>query len=201
MRPSRGSRRRFPILPAASATTSTALPLSFDVTLRSGAASEVEALATAVRALPAVADVRYDQQWIARLERIGRAVSRAGLALGVLLTLTAWTMLYAVVRLSYVARRDEIDILYLVGAPLPAIRGPFVVEGVLQGVLGAAMGLVTLRVLLPLVSSRLTAASTGLGFDVAPEMTLGLTALIVGAAAGAGALAAAMALRDAERQR
>ncbi len=179
----------------------TALPLSFDVTLRSGAAPDVESLAAEVRALPSVSDVRYDQQWIERLERIGRAVSRAGLALGLLLVLAAWTMLYAVVRLSYVARRDEIDILYLVGAPLSAIRGPFVLEGVLQGVLGAVVGLITLRVLLPLVSVRLTAASTGLGFDVVPEITLGITSLIVAASGAAGALAAAMALRDAERQR
>ena len=55
----------------------------------------------------------------------GRALQRelveTANELGVLLTLAAWTMLYAVVRLAYVARRDEIDILYLVGAPLAAI--------------------------------------------------------------------------------
>ncbi|MBL8140863.1 MAG: hypothetical protein JNM38_07140, partial [Acidobacteria bacterium] len=74
-----------------------ALPLSFDVSLRSGAEGGVAALVEAVRADGAVSDVRYDQQWIARLERIGAAVGRAGFVLGVLLTLAAWTMLYAVV--------------------------------------------------------------------------------------------------------
>jgi cell division transport system permease protein len=77
-----------------------ALPLSFDVSLRSGAEGGVAALVEAVRADEAVSDVRYDQQWIARLERIGAAVGRAGFVLGVLLTLAAWTMLYAVVRLA-----------------------------------------------------------------------------------------------------
>lgn len=63
-----------------------ALPLSFDVSLRSGAEGGVAALVEAVRADAAVSDVRYDQQWIARLERIGAAVGRAGFVLGVLLT-------------------------------------------------------------------------------------------------------------------
>jgi hypothetical protein len=70
---------------------------------------------------------------------------------------------------------------------------------VLQGVLGAVAGLAALRVLLPMVSSGLTAESTGLGFDVAPHLTWSLASLVVAAAGLAGALAAAMALHDAER--
>ena len=176
-----------------------ALPRSFDVALRADAGGQIDTLVGAVRGDAAVSDVRYDQQWISRLDRIGRAVARAGLALGVMLTFAAWTMLYAVVRLSYVARRDEIDILYLVGAPLPAIRGPFVLEGLLEGIIGAGLGLAALRLLLPTVSSRLTAASTGLGFDVVPYLSLGHAAVVIASAGLAGALAAAMALRDAER--
>ena len=42
-----------------------------------------------------------------------------------------------VVRLGLHARRDEIEIMELVGAPLAFIRGPFVAEGLLQGGLGA----------------------------------------------------------------
>ncbi len=178
-----------------------ALPLSFDVSLRSGAEGGVAALVEAVRADEAVSDVRYDQQWIARLERIGAAVGRAGFVLGVLLTLAAWTMLYAVVRLAYMARRDEIDILYLVGAPLPAIRGPFVIEGAGAGVCGALAGVAALRLALPSLSSRLTAASTGLGFDVVPMLPWAMATTVVVVAGLAGGLAAAMALRDAERHR
>ena len=46
----------------------------------------------------------------------------------------------AVVRLSLDARRDELDIMQLVGAPFAFIRGPFVVEGLLLGGMGAARG-------------------------------------------------------------
>jgi cell division transport system permease protein len=48
------------------------------------------------------------------------------------------------VRLGLYARRDELDIMQLVGAPQAFIRGPFVMEGVLQGGIGALTALVTL---------------------------------------------------------
>jgi hypothetical protein len=74
-----------------------------------------------------------------------------------------------------------------------------VLEGFAEGVLGALAGLVVLVPALPAVSSRLTAAATGLGFDVVPRLPWSMGAAVVVVAGVAGALAAAMALRDAER--
>ena len=54
-----------------------------------------------------------------------------------------------VVRLALHARRDEIEIMQLVGAPQAYIRGPFVMEGILQGGIGATVALVLLAVGLP----------------------------------------------------
>ena len=50
------------------------------------------------------------------------------------------------VRLAAAAREDEIEIMQLVGAPLAYIRGPFVVEGVLQGGVGALLAVLLLWV-------------------------------------------------------
>ena len=47
----------------------------------------------------------------------------------------------SVVRLALVARREEIHIMQLVGAPMAYIRGPFVVEGLIQGGVGAVVAL------------------------------------------------------------
>jgi cell division transport system permease protein len=49
-----------------------------------------------------------------------------------------------VVRLALFARRDEIEIMQLVGTPIGFIRGPFVMEGVLQGAGGSLVALVAL---------------------------------------------------------
>jgi cell division transport system permease protein len=67
-----------------------------------------------------------------------------------------------VVRLALYARKDELDIMNLVGAPLAYVRGPFVMEGLLQGGFGALVALIALgaaflalraRYLVPLASA------------------------------------------------
>ena len=69
----------------------------------------------------------------------------AGWLLAAVLALAGALTVFSIVRLSYVARRDEVEILYLVGVPVSTIRGPFVLEGLLQGLGGAVFGLVALR--------------------------------------------------------
>jgi cell division transport system permease protein len=61
-----------------------------------------------------------------------------------LMALAAGVTVAAVVRLGLFARRDEIEIMELVGAPMAFIRGPFVAEGLLQGGFGAVAALVVL---------------------------------------------------------
>jgi cell division transport system permease protein len=140
------------------------LPASVEVRLKPGAeaAAGVDALAARVRQLPGVADVRYDRQWLARLLSAINVIRGVGVVLGAVLTIAAALTVANVVRLALYARRDELDIMQLVGAPQAFIRGPFVMEGVLQGGLGAVVALVVLggaflalrgRYLVPLASA------------------------------------------------
>ena len=82
---------------------------------------------------PGVSDVRYDRHWIRAADERGRHGARLGVALAALLVGAAALTVASVVRLALVARRDEIHIMQLVGAPLAYIRGPFVVEGLHSG--------------------------------------------------------------------
>jgi cell division transport system permease protein len=95
----------------------------------------VLALADRIRTMPGVADVRVDQELLAGMVRIASAGRLIGGGLAAILVLAAALAIASVVRLSYVARRDEVDVLYLLGAPLASIRAPFVAEGALQGAL------------------------------------------------------------------
>jgi cell division transport system permease protein len=122
------------------------LPASYEVRLRTGADEAIDALVAKVRQLPGVADVRYDRQWLSRLVSAVGLIRGIGLALGILLAVAAALTVANVVRLALYARRDEIDIMQLVGAPQVYIRGPFVMEGTLQGGLGAAVALFALGV-------------------------------------------------------
>jgi len=138
------------------------LPASFEVQLLGGAGSGVDLLVAELRQLPGVADVRYDREWLARLVAAIDVIRLVGGVLGAMLTLAAALTVANVVRLGLYARRDELDIMELVGAPAAFVRGPFVMEGTLQGGLGAlaallALGVVFLalrgRYLVPLASA------------------------------------------------
>ncbi len=122
------------------------LPASFEVRLRPGAEGSVDLLLAEIRQSPGVADVRYDREWLQRLAGAVRVVRGVGVALAVLLTIAAALTVANVVRLGLYARRDELDIMQLVGAPRVYIRGPFVMEGTLQGGLGALIALLALTV-------------------------------------------------------
>jgi len=124
------------------------LPASIEARLRAGpdTSAAVDALAARLQQMPGVADVRYDRQWLARLMSAIGVVRGVGLVLGAVLTVAAALTVANVVRLALYARRDELEIMQLVGAPQAFIRGPFVMEGVLQGGAGALLALAALGV-------------------------------------------------------
>ena len=124
-------------------------PASVEVRVRSDAEfdDQAEALVRRLAAAPGVADVRYDREWLARVASGLETIRAAGLALATLMALAAGVTVATVVRLGLYARREELEIMELVGAPLTFIRGPFIAEGLFQGGLGAALALVLLGLL------------------------------------------------------
>ena len=118
-------------------------PASLEVRLRPDAerSGRADALVKHVATLPGVADVRYDREWLARVASGLNAIRGAGLALGLLMAAAAAVTVAAVVRLGLHARRDELEIMKLVGSPVAFIRGPFIAEGLLQGGLGSLLAL------------------------------------------------------------
>jgi cell division transport system permease protein len=133
-----------------------ALPASYEVQLHAspGAQGALDALAAQLEEAPGVSDVRYDRQWLDRLLSAVTIVRSLGFALGAMLTIAAALTVANVVRLALYARRDELEIMQLVGAPQLYIRGPFVMEGVLQGGIGATVALAVLAAVFLLVRGR-----------------------------------------------
>jgi len=121
-------------------------PASVEVRVRSNADADgrAEELVRRLAAAPGVADVRYDREWLARIASGLATIRAAGLALATLMAIAAGVTVATVVRLGLYARRDELEIMELVGAPLTFIRGPFIAEGLLQGGLGAVLALALL---------------------------------------------------------
>jgi len=120
------------------------LPASLEVAVR-GEASEREAatgaLIAELKASPLVEMVQDNEQESRRLLSIVAVVSRVGYGLGGVVAAASAFIIFNVIRLTVQSRRDEIFIMRLVGATGGFIRGPFLVEGMLQGLAGAALAL------------------------------------------------------------
>jgi cell division transport system permease protein len=115
------------------------------------------------RKAPGVEDVEYDLLWIQRLSTAVRLVRGAGAFLGAILVLAAVFTISNVMRLTMYARQDELDIMRLVGAAPAYVKGPFVLEGMIQGGLGGVLALVLLWGIFHALSRDLLATSDLLG--------------------------------------
>lgn len=119
------------------------LPWSLEVRLPDGARDPLAlvALAEKVRELPFVAQVDYGAEALERLSSISRAITLASLVVFTLVFLTAAVIVSATLQLAIFSRRDEIEIQKLVGATDRFVRMPFLIEGVLQGLVAGALSL------------------------------------------------------------
>ncbi|HEY2090585.1 MAG TPA: ABC transporter permease [Thermoanaerobaculia bacterium] len=93
----------------------------------------------ALRKLPGVDDVQFDWQWLTRLRHVVDIVNLAGLIAGGILAIAAAFTIANVIRLTMLTYREEIEIMRLVGATERIIRGPFLLEGIIQGTVGGAV--------------------------------------------------------------
>ena len=157
------------------------LPPSLEVTPRSALLpSGVRMLAAQLRQLPFVAEVDYGREWLDKLEALARGLRVFGA--GALLTVLGAALLVVAntIRLAVYARRDEIEIMKLVGATDSYVRAPFLLEGALQGLIGAALALgAVLAVQKWLLPSATQAFAFAAGIR-APNLTPGHGAALLG---------------------
>jgi len=96
---------------------------------------------TALRAMAGVDQVQYDWEWLTRLRRLVNVINLIGLVAGGILGIAAVFTIANVIRLTMMLYREEIEIMRLVGATERMIRGPFLIEGLLQGTIGGLLSI------------------------------------------------------------
>jgi cell division transport system permease protein len=97
-----------------------------------------------LRAISGIDEVQFDWEWVEKLKKLINLVNIAGLIAGGVLAIAAAFTIANVIRLTMLLYREEIDIMRLVGATERMIRGPFLIEGILQGFIGAAVAIALL---------------------------------------------------------
>jgi cell division transport system permease protein len=132
---------------------------------------------------PRVAKTDYAADTVQKLLKAATVLGRAGLALIILLSISAAIVIANTIRLTVFARRREIAIMQLVGATNMYIRMPFIAEGMLAGLLGAGLAIGVLALAEHQVVPKLASTLAFVTFRV-NELTLSLELLAVGAAVG-----------------
>jgi cell division transport system permease protein len=135
-----------------------AFPASIEIEVRPDVTdADLNDIVGKLKQLPAVDDVETYQAWT---ERLGRLI-RGGVAAAALLAIVVFASVLAVVgstiRLALQRRRTEVEVLKLVGATNRFIKGPFLIEGMSQGALGATAAIGLLAALFFVVRGRLDA--------------------------------------------
>ena len=133
------------------------LPASIEVTPTHAAATPdgTRALIARLGALPGVEEVAGGLEWVERLAHWQRLLQMIGLGVGALLGVAAILTVTTATTLVLHARRQETEIMRLVGAAEILVRLPLLLQGMLQGLLGALLALLTLTVAHRLVSPHL----------------------------------------------
>jgi len=99
----------------------------------------ISQMASQIQSFDHVDDVVFDQALLARVQQNVRLVSLAGLVLGAIVILAAIFLVGNTIRLTIYARRLLIRTMKLVGATDAFVRRPFLVEGVLQGLIAGTV--------------------------------------------------------------
>lgn len=97
--------------------------------------------------LPGVLKVQYGREWVERFYSFIQLLRIVVILSGILLVLTTTMMVANSIRLSLLGRREELELLRLVGASSHYMRMPFLMEGGLHGLLGSAGGISALYIL------------------------------------------------------
>ena len=120
------------------------LPASIEVRLKPGNrdAATVERVAQRLRGFGFVNDVRYGRDWVQKLDHLRNITGIVGLVIGLAFAAVAVVIIGVTIRLTLLQRAREISIMRLVGATNWFIRGPFLLEGALKGLLGGLLSLV-----------------------------------------------------------
>jgi cell division transport system permease protein len=170
------------------------LPTSYRVEPKDKSAETVEQLSEIYKDKPGVKQVVSATETIRLIQRFSEFLTRLILVVAGALLLTAGLLILNTIRMAMFARRREIEVMKLVGATNWFIRVPFMAEGLIQGVLGAAAAVVGLAIFRPLFERWLPPADqfpifSGFVPATADMLPIYLLLVLVGClvgAAGAG---------------
>jgi cell division transport system permease protein len=127
-------------------------PSSLEVTLKEKDFSyeETQPFLDKMKQISGIEDVQFNKDWVEKMQSLSRLARAVGFFLGGILILASFFIVSNVIKLNVFARKDEIEILRLVGGTNTFIRIPFLAEGIILGALGGMLSLLLLFIVIRL---------------------------------------------------
>ena len=174
------------------------LPASFIVTPATGYQSPdaVSRWAERARTMAGVAKVDYNQEWIDALAGLIRYIELTAIGVGMILSAAAVTIIGNTIRLALFARREEIEILRLIGATRAFIRIPYFLEGAVLGACGSALALGILKLGFELFRQQISSTGRFQGIEnMVSFFPLSICVAFVAVGMGLGVAGSVVSLR------
>ncbi|HBF42390.1 MAG TPA: hypothetical protein DDW42_01940 [Desulfobacteraceae bacterium] len=126
--------------------SSNPLPASFEVSFKDFKSKDIDPqrIKNELEKLEGVGEIQYSKEWLRRFEGLMNIVRLVGFVIGGLLCLGVLFIVTNTIKLTIYARKDEIEILKLVGATDWFVKVPFLFEGMFQGLLSGILSLLIL---------------------------------------------------------
>ena len=139
--------------------------------------------------------VQYGRETVEKLFSFTNYLRIGALVLVGLLTFVAFVFINNTIRLAITARRREISIMRLVGASNGFIRGPLLLEGTLEAIVGALLAIIALFFGVREMVERLSSSLQFLTFDISPQVMLYTFGILLGIGVVIGLFGSAIAMR------
>jgi cell division transport system permease protein len=122
------------------------LPTSFEIALKRSHrdTASVETVVSALKKIPGITEVQYGEEWVRRFNSFLNLMRLLGALLGGFLLVTVIFIVSNTIKLTIYSRRDELEVMSLVGATRFFIKAPFLLEGLIQGMAGAVLSVLLL---------------------------------------------------------
>jgi len=162
------------------------LPSSFEIKVQQVAQTPqgVERLAKRIENIKGVEEVVYHGKLFRVVDRYSRIIIFADIFLSIIVLLAAILLVANTLRLTILSQRNTIQIMQLVGATKSFIRRPYIIQGVLQGGIGGAVGSIVVWILVRVVALRFPHLLEASFFLVSSPFVLGMVLGFLGSGIG-----------------
>lgn len=122
------------------------LPSSLEIHLKKNSrdSTSVSRYVERLKKIPMITEVQYGEEWVKRFSHFMNLIRFAGVLVAGFIVLAVVFIVANTIKLTIYARKDELDLMGLVGATRLFIKVPYLIEGVVQGVIGAILAILVL---------------------------------------------------------